>query len=77
MVKTMPAGEAKAAGLFREIGQEIDDAYMEELKKQSIHPEVIREMAKDFTSSTRRCTVPAIFRCAGFCGSLDLRRFMW
>ena len=49
MVKTMPAGEAKAAGLFREIGQEIDDAYMEELKKQSIHPEVIREMAKDFT----------------------------
>ena len=49
MVKTMPAEEAKAAGLFREIGQEIDDAYMEELKKQSIHPEVIREMAKDFT----------------------------
>lgn len=49
MVKTMSAEEAKAAGLFREIGQEIDDAYMEELKKQSIHPEVIREMAKDFT----------------------------
>ena len=49
MVKTMPAEEAKAAGLFREIGQEIDDAYMEELKKQSIHPEVIREMAEDFT----------------------------
>lgn len=49
MVKTMPVEEAKAAGLFLEIGQEIDDAYMEELKKQSIHPEVIREMAKDFT----------------------------
>ena len=45
----MPVEEAKAAGLFLEIGQEIDDAYMEELKKQSIHPEVIREMAKDFT----------------------------
>ena len=29
------------------IGKEIDDRYMEELKKQSIHPEIIKEMAKD------------------------------
>ena len=49
MVKTMSEEDARAAGLYCEVDQEIDDAYMEELKKQSIHPEVISEMAKDFT----------------------------
>lgn len=49
MVKTMEREAAIAAGLFQEIDAAIDDAYMEELKKQSIHPEVISEMAKDFT----------------------------
>lgn len=49
MVKTMSEEDAKATGLYCEVDQEIDDAYMEELKKQSIHPEVISEMAKDFT----------------------------
>ena len=39
--------EAVAAGLYNVIGKEIDDRYMEELKKQSIHPEIIKEMAKD------------------------------
>lgn len=48
-VKTMSFEEAKEAGLFHEIGEEIDDKYMEELKKQSIHPEIIQKMAKDFT----------------------------
>ncbi|MCR4611045.1 MAG: phospho-sugar mutase [Lachnospiraceae bacterium] len=48
-VKTMSQKEAEAAGLFNTIGAEIDDAYMEELKKQSIHPEIIKEMAKDIT----------------------------
>lgn len=48
-VKTMSLEAAKEAGLFQEIAEEIDDKYMEELKKQSIHKEVIREMAKDFT----------------------------
>ncbi|MBR2046635.1 MAG: phospho-sugar mutase [Agathobacter sp.] len=48
-VKTMSLEDAKAAGLYHEIGEEIDDKYMAELKKQSIHPEVIKEMAKDFT----------------------------
>lgn len=47
MVKTMPEEEAVAAGLYQIIGAEIDDLYMEELKKQSIHPEVIKAMAKD------------------------------
>ncbi len=49
MVKTMDEADAKAAGLYNEVDTEIDDAYMVELKKQSIHPEVISEMASDFT----------------------------
>ena len=49
LVKTMEKTDAVAAGLYQEIDTEIDEAYMEELKKQSIHPEVISEMAKDFT----------------------------
>lgn len=49
LVKTMDKAEAIAAGLYQEIDTEIDEAYMKELKKQSIHPEVISEMAKDFT----------------------------
>lgn len=49
LVKTMEKADAIAAGLYQEIDTEIDEAYMEELKKQSIHPEVISEMAKDFT----------------------------
>ena len=46
-VKTMMKSEAEAAGLYHTIGKEIDDRYMEELKKQSIHPEIIKAMAKD------------------------------
>ena len=46
-VKTMPKEEAVKAGLYQVIGPETDDAYMVELKKQIIHPEVIQEMADD------------------------------
>ncbi|MBD5499608.1 MAG: phospho-sugar mutase [Lachnospiraceae bacterium] len=46
-VKTMAKEDAMAAGLYQVIGKEIDDAYMEELKKQIIHPEIIKEMADD------------------------------
>ena len=46
-VKTMDKEEAIKAGLYQVIGAEIDDAYMEELKKQIIHPEIIKEMADD------------------------------
>ena len=46
-VKTMAKSEAEAAGLYHTIGKEMDDRYMEELKKQSIHPEIIKAMAKD------------------------------
>ena len=46
-VKTMDKKEAVEAGLYEVIGKKIDDAYMVELKKQIIHPEVIKEMAED------------------------------
>ncbi len=46
-VKTMDKDEAVKAGLYQVIGAEIDDAYMVELKKQIIHPEIIKEVADD------------------------------
>lgn len=46
-VKTMGKEEAIAAHLYNVIGEEIDDSYMAELKKQIIHPEIIKEMADD------------------------------
>ena len=49
LVKTMDKEEAINAGLYNVIGAQIDDKYMSEMKKQSIHPEVITEMAGDFT----------------------------
>ena len=48
MVKTMVEEKAVEEGLHQIIGEEIDALYMEELKKQSIHPEVIRKQAKNF-----------------------------
>lgn len=46
-VKKMDTAEGKKQGLYNVIGKEIDEKYMEELMKQSIHPEIIREMADD------------------------------
>ena len=46
-VKTMDKQKAIEAGLYQVIGKEIDDAYMVELKKQIIHPDVIKEVADD------------------------------
>ena len=46
-VKTMDKKEAMDKGLYVVIGKEIDDSYMEELKKQIIHPEVIKAVADD------------------------------
>ncbi|MCR5716049.1 MAG: phospho-sugar mutase [Lachnospiraceae bacterium] len=45
-IKTMSKEDAIKAGLYEVIGKEIDDQYMVELKKQIIHPEVIKEMAE-------------------------------
>ncbi len=46
-MKTMSKQDAMAKGLYNVIGKEIDDAYMEELKKQIIHPDVIKDVADD------------------------------
>lgn len=45
-VRTMEKKEALQQDLYHTIGAEMDDRYMDELKKQSIHPEIIKEMAK-------------------------------
>lgn len=46
-VKTISEQEAKEAGRYEVIGSEIDDKYMESLKKLVIHPEIIREEAEN------------------------------
>ena len=46
-VKTMDKDAAESAGLFEVIGQAIDDAYMEELKKQVIHMDAIQAEGKN------------------------------
>ncbi len=46
-VKTMDKEAAKAAGLYKIIGADIDDPYIEELKSQVIHWDAIKEAQKD------------------------------
>ncbi len=46
-VKTMEEDAARVAGLFWIIGSEFDDLYVAQLKAQSIHPEIIKDAAKD------------------------------
>ena len=46
-VKTMDKEVAKAEGLYVVIGADVDDAYIEELKKQVIHWDAIKEMANE------------------------------
>lgn len=46
-VKTMGLAAAKAAGLYVTIGAEVDDAYIEELKKQVIHWDSIKAVGKE------------------------------
>ncbi|MGN0298009.1 MAG: phospho-sugar mutase [Lachnospiraceae bacterium] len=47
MVKTMSEDEARVAALFQIIGTDFDDKYIAQLKKQSIHPELIQQVASD------------------------------
>ena len=47
MVKTMDKQEAIAAGLYEIISDEVDEEYFAELRNLSIHPEIIKQMAKD------------------------------
>ena len=46
-VKTMPKTEAQEAGLYATIGQEIDDAYIEELKSLVLRKDCIDAVAED------------------------------
>lgn len=46
-VKTMSREDAEKAGLYETIGAAIDDRYMEELKKNVLHPNCIKEVEKD------------------------------
>lgn len=48
-VKTMDKNVAVKEGLYISIGSEIDDAFMAELKKQIIHPEIIKEVADNIS----------------------------
>ena len=45
-VHTMSRQDAVKAGLYTEIPAEVEDAYMEELKRLSVHPELIRAEAE-------------------------------
>lgn len=44
---TMEKMDAQVAGLYNVIGSDMDDKYMAALKKQIIHPDMIKEVAKD------------------------------
>ena len=46
-VKTMSKEEAVKSGLYEVIGQDMDDKYMEALKKLAIYPEIIRKEAEN------------------------------
>ena len=46
-IKTISEEEAKEKGLYHEIGKEIDDRYIEELKKCVLNPDVIKEQGEN------------------------------
>ena len=46
-VKTMDKAAAIEAGLYNVISDEVEEGYFGELRKLSIHPEIIKAMAKD------------------------------
>ena len=46
-VKTMGQEAAEAAGLYQVNGPDMDDRYMEALKKLAIHPEIMKEEGRD------------------------------
>ena len=47
MVKTMAKEEAVKAGLYEVISDDVDEKYFAQLRNLSIHPEIIKQMAKD------------------------------
>ena len=48
-VRAMDEDDARVAGLFHVVGEELDEKFIAAVKSLSIHPEVIREMAPHFT----------------------------
>ncbi|QUH31973.1 phospho-sugar mutase [Vallitalea guaymasensis] len=48
-VKSMDKETASKEGLYNVIGKEIDDRYIEELKKQIINPDAIKKASEDFS----------------------------
>ena len=46
-VRTTSRREAEKAGLYQVIGEEMDDKYMEALKKLVLHPEIIKKEAEN------------------------------
>ena len=46
-IKTISEAEAREKGLYNVIGKEIDDRYIEELKKCVLNPEIIKEQGKN------------------------------
>ena len=46
-IKTISRKEAEEKGLYNVIGEEIDDLYIEELKKNSLNPDAIKEVADE------------------------------
>lgn len=47
LVKTMKKKDAISRGLYNVIGKEIDDRYIEELKKQCLNTDIIKRFSKD------------------------------
>jgi len=47
LIRSISREEALAAGLYRVIGKEVDDAYISEVKKQVKHPEAIASEGKN------------------------------
>ncbi|MEE0865562.1 MAG: phospho-sugar mutase [Clostridia bacterium] len=46
-IKTISEEEAKNKGLFNTLGKEIDDKYLDVLKKSILNPEIIEQVGKD------------------------------
>ncbi|MCR4608169.1 MAG: phospho-sugar mutase [Eubacterium sp.] len=71
-VKIMDEDDARAVGLFNIIGTDFDDRYIAEVKKQSIHPEIIADAAKDLVIAytplhgTGNVSVRRVLRELGF-----------
>ena len=63
-VKTMDKAAAIEAGLYNVISDEVEEGYFGELRKLSIHPEIIKAMAKDIKMFTHHSTaqVFALYR---------------